>query len=155
MSSRSIGVTKVELSRLTISWVIRSPSCSAVKIARPSSSSSGQRAIIWSSSRAALSVLVPASTKRSKNVRSRGRSESRAIAAILVVAEDSARRRRELLGGASRVPLLKLLLGVAALLPADLQTRPAAVRAELPGVGIVCEPPLQDVEELGLEDRVL
>src|SRR5680860_926539 len=34
MSSRSIGVTKVELSRLTMSWVIRSPSCSALRISR-------------------------------------------------------------------------------------------------------------------------
>ena len=42
MSSPSIGVTKVELSRWTMSWVIRSPSCSASRISRASPSVSGQ-----------------------------------------------------------------------------------------------------------------
>ena len=34
MSSRSIGVTKVVLSRWMMSWVIRSPSCSALRMSR-------------------------------------------------------------------------------------------------------------------------
>ena len=37
MSSRSIGVTKVWLRRWMMSWVIRSPSCSASRISRASS----------------------------------------------------------------------------------------------------------------------
>ena len=73
MSSRSIGVTKVELRRWMMSWVIRSPSCSALRISRarplvlgPGVASSA------SSSRAARRVFCPASVKRSKKVRSRG-----------------------------------------------------------------------------------
>ncbi len=46
MSSRSIGVTKVELSRWMMSWVILSPSCSALRISRPRPASSGQVPII-------------------------------------------------------------------------------------------------------------
>ena len=37
MSSRSIGVTNVWLSRWMMSWVIRSPSCSQTRISRASS----------------------------------------------------------------------------------------------------------------------
>ena len=68
MSSRSIGVTKVELRRWMMSWVIRSPSCSAFSTSRPRPSSSGQVPIIWSSSRAACSAFWPAWMKRSKKV---------------------------------------------------------------------------------------
>ena len=94
MSSRSIGVTKVELRRLMMSWVIRSPSCSALRISRASPPSSGQVPIIWSSRRAAWRVFCPASMKRSKKVRSRGRRERRATRAILVIGVGAERLSR-------------------------------------------------------------
>ena len=54
MSSRSIGVTKVELSRLTMSWVIRSPSDSALRMsrARPVSSGHSPHQLVEQASRA-------------------------------------------------------------------------------------------------------
>ncbi len=50
MSSRSNGVTKVELRRLMMSWVIRSPSCSDLRISRfrPSDPSGQFWSISWS-----------------------------------------------------------------------------------------------------------
>src|SRR5918999_834627 len=55
-----------------MSWVMRSPSCSQIRISRASSLRSGKSASISSSSRAARKMLPPASSKRSKNWRSRG-----------------------------------------------------------------------------------
>ena len=49
MSSRSIGVTEVLLSRWMMSCVIRSPSCSQIRISRPSPPASGHDFISWSS----------------------------------------------------------------------------------------------------------
>src|SRR5918994_1395663 len=72
MSSRSIGVTKVWLSRWMMSWVMRSPSCSQIRMSRASSLRSGKSLSISSSRPAARRMLPPASSKRSKNSRSRG-----------------------------------------------------------------------------------
>src|SRR5215204_1375175 len=72
MSSPSIGVTNVVFIRWTMSWVIRSPSCSASRISRASPVSSGHSWSISWSMRAARSVFCPASLKRSKNTLSRG-----------------------------------------------------------------------------------
>src|SRR5215208_1642523 len=72
MSSRSIGVTKVWLIRWMISWVIRSPSCSQMRISRTKSALSGYSISISLSSAAARTILPAASSKRSKNSRSRG-----------------------------------------------------------------------------------
>ena len=104
-----------------MSWVIRSPSCSALRISRERPPSSGHCSIIWSSRRAAWTLFCPASMKRSKKVRSRGRSEKRATGRILVtrgaVRVASAGRRGELLGRPRRVALAQLLLDAAALAP--------------------------------------
>ena len=73
MSSRSIGVTNVSLRRRMMSWVIRSPSCSQIRMSRARSwPCSGKSRSIWSSRSAARRMLPPASSKRSKNSRSRG-----------------------------------------------------------------------------------
>src|SRR3954470_8940244 len=80
MSSPSIGVTKVELTRLARSWVIRSPSCSARRISRASPDFSGQSLSISCSNRAARTVFWPAWLNRSKKTRSRGTSVGNGIA---------------------------------------------------------------------------
>src|SRR3954453_14008186 len=72
MSSRSIGVTKVEFSRWMMSWVMRSPSCSQTTTSRASSPWSGHWSSICSSSSAARTMLEPASSNKSKNSRSLG-----------------------------------------------------------------------------------
>src|SRR6185312_3102589 len=72
MSSRSIGVTNVWLSRWMMSWVIRSPSCSQIRISRASSLRSGYWVRSSSSRAAARRMFPPASSNRSKNSRSRG-----------------------------------------------------------------------------------
>src|SRR3954471_6762779 len=72
MSSRSIGVTNVWLRRWMMSCVIRSPSCSQITTSRESSAWSGHCSSMRSSSSAALTMLDPASSNRSKNSRSRG-----------------------------------------------------------------------------------
>ena len=72
MSSRSIGVTNVWLSRLKMSCVIRSPSCSASRMSRASAERSGNVASISSSISPARATLTAASSKRSKNSRSLG-----------------------------------------------------------------------------------
>ena len=73
MSSRSNGVTKVELRRLMMSWVIRSPSCSDLRISRfrPSAPSGQFSSISWSSS-AERTAFWPDSVRRSKKTRSLG-----------------------------------------------------------------------------------
>src|SRR5215218_1582116 len=83
MSSRSIGVTKVELSRWMMSCVMRSPSCSQTTTSRASSPWSGHLSSMRSSSSAARTMLVPASSNRSKNSRSFGAKscDKRAMAA--------------------------------------------------------------------------
>src|SRR5680860_578447 len=149
MSSRPIGVTKVELSRRMMSWVIRSPSCSALRISRPRPLSSGQLPIIWSSSRAVRSVFCPASMKSSKKTLSRGRSERRAIAESYGSAG-----RRELLGGAGAVTPAELLLDAATLPSGWAVPRPDSVGAELPGVGVLGEAALQHVEQLCFQTLV-
>ena len=80
MSSRSIGVTKVVLSRWMMSWVIRSPSCSALRMSRASPLSSGHCSSMSRSSFEVRRVFWPASVKRSKKTRSWGTSENRATA---------------------------------------------------------------------------
>jgi hypothetical protein len=50
MSSRSIGVTNVVLRRWMMLWVIRSPSCSALRMSRDIPLSSGHDAIMSRSS---------------------------------------------------------------------------------------------------------
>src|SRR3954464_6269571 len=75
MSSASIGVTKVELVRWEMSWVIRSPSCSTSRISRARSALSGQPLSISWSSFAARSEFPPACANRSKKTRSLGTSE--------------------------------------------------------------------------------
>ncbi len=73
MSSRSNGVTNVELRRRMMSWVIRSPSCSALRISRfRPSAPSGQVLIISWSRPAARTALRPDSERRSKKTRSLG-----------------------------------------------------------------------------------
>src|SRR5215217_3899962 len=72
MSSRSIGVTNVELSRWMMSCVMRSPSCSQTTTSRASSPWSGHWSSMRSSSSAARTMLEPASSNRSKNSRSLG-----------------------------------------------------------------------------------
>src|SRR5215203_2359647 len=83
MSSRSIGVTNVEFSRWMMSCVMRSPSCSQTTTSRPISPWSGHWSSMRSSSSAARTMLVPASSNRSKNSRSFGAKswERRAMAA--------------------------------------------------------------------------
>src|SRR2546429_508568 len=72
MSSRSIGVTNVSFRRRMMSWVIRSPSCSHMRMSRVSSSRrSGNERSSWSSRSAARTMFPPASSKRSKYRRSR------------------------------------------------------------------------------------
>src|SRR5215210_3630563 len=70
MSSRSIGVTNVWLSRWMMSCVIRSPSCSQIRISRASSLRSGYSLSSSSSNPTARWMLPPASSNRSKNWRS-------------------------------------------------------------------------------------
>src|SRR3954469_21921204 len=72
MSSRSIGVTNVWLRRWMMSWVIRSPSCSQIRISRASSFFSGYWVSSSSRSDAARRMFPPASSNRSKKCRSRG-----------------------------------------------------------------------------------
>src|SRR3954453_21873079 len=72
MSSRSIGVTNVLLGCWNMSWGIRSPSCSQTRMSRASSARSGHAARIWSSSSGTGTTFAAASSKRSKNSRSRG-----------------------------------------------------------------------------------
>src|SRR5215208_4661236 len=72
MSSRSIGVTHVWLSRWTMSCVMRSPSCSQTTMSRASSPWSGHSWTIRSSRPAARTMFAPASSNRSKNSRSLG-----------------------------------------------------------------------------------
>src|SRR6187401_3246548 len=72
MSSRSIGVTNVWLSRWMMSWVIRSPSCSQIRISLASSLRSGYSVSSSSRRAAARRMLPPASSNRSKKCRSRG-----------------------------------------------------------------------------------
>src|SRR4051794_16320761 len=72
MSSRSIGVTNVWLRRWMMSCVIRSPSCSQIRISRVSSLRSGYWVSSSSRSAAARRMFPPASSNRSKNWRSRG-----------------------------------------------------------------------------------
>src|SRR5829696_4551207 len=74
MSSRSIGVTNVWLRRWMMSCVIRSPSCSQIRISRASSLRSGKSRNISSSRPAARKMFPPASSNRSKNSRSFGAS---------------------------------------------------------------------------------
>ncbi len=76
MSSRSSGVTNVELSRWMMSWVIRSPSDSHLRMSRASPPSSGHRSSMSLSSRAERRLFWPASAKRSKKTLSRGTRES-------------------------------------------------------------------------------
>ena len=83
MSSRSIGVTDVLFSRWMMSWVIRSPSCSQIRMSRPSPPASGHDFISWSSSWAARRMFAPASSKRRKNSRSLGTRLSLAIGGSL------------------------------------------------------------------------
>ena len=73
MSSPSIGVTKVVLTRWTISWVILSPSCSASRIsrARPPVVGPALEHLLRAAARRAA-VFWPARLKRSKKTRSRG-----------------------------------------------------------------------------------
>src|SRR5438552_3050383 len=71
MSSRSIGVTKVSLRRRMMSCVIRSPSCSQMRMSSASSERSGKAPSIWSSRSAARTMFPPASSNRSKYWRSR------------------------------------------------------------------------------------
>src|SRR5215213_10169029 len=70
MSSRSIGVTNVWFSRWMMSCVMRSPSCSQIRISRASSLRSGYSASSSSSNPTARWMLPPASSNRSKNWRS-------------------------------------------------------------------------------------
>src|SRR3954447_1290154 len=70
MSSRSIGVTNVSLRRRMMSWVIRSPSCSQIRMSRARSALSGKWRSIWSSRSAARWLFPAASSNRSKNWRS-------------------------------------------------------------------------------------
>src|SRR5215203_1668592 len=72
MSSRSIGVTNVWLRRWMMSWVIRSPSCSQIRISLASSLRSGYSLRSSSRRAAARRMFPPASSNRSKNSRSRG-----------------------------------------------------------------------------------
>src|SRR4029453_12103846 len=72
MSSRSIGVTNVWLRRWMMSWVIRSPSCSQIRISLASSLRSGYSFSSSSKRPAARLMFPPASSNRSKNSRSRG-----------------------------------------------------------------------------------
>src|SRR3954451_963856 len=90
MSSRSIGVTKVELSRWMMSWVIRSPACSQMTMSRARSAESGYRASIRSRRSAAWTALAAASSKRSKNSRSFG---AKTCASRAMSARDGRRER--------------------------------------------------------------
>src|SRR5215207_5713008 len=104
MSPPSIGVTKVVFTRWTMSWVIRSPSCSASRISRASPASSGQVSSISLSSRAARTVFCPAWVKRSKKTRSLGTREGSGMGAKLAVGEDLSDPPRRL-----TVPFLRWL----------------------------------------------
>ena len=72
MSSRSIGVTNVWLSRWMMSCVIRSPSCSQTTMSRDELAVSGHSWTSRSSRPAARTMFAPASSNRSKNSRSFG-----------------------------------------------------------------------------------
>src|SRR5215210_1415608 len=72
MSSRSIGVTNVWLRRWRMSCVIRSPSCSQIRISRASSLRSGYLSSRSSRRAAARRMFPPASSNRSKKYLSRG-----------------------------------------------------------------------------------
>src|SRR5919108_2703275 len=100
MSSRSIGVTNVWLRLWMMSWVIRSPSCSQIRISRASSLRSGYSLRSSSSRAAARLMFPPASSNRSKNSRSRGaRTFARRTGGTLALAHvepcqlDTARRQ--------------------------------------------------------------
>src|SRR5262245_2258749 len=82
MSSRSIGVTEVLLSRWMMSWVIRSPSCSQIRMSRPRPPASGHCLISCTSSSAERRMFAPASSKRLKNSRSLGTRLSLAMCAL-------------------------------------------------------------------------
>src|SRR5215208_3175567 len=88
MSSPSIGVTNVVFVRWTMSWVIRSPSCSASSISRARPLSSGHPWSISCSSFAARSVFCPDSLKRSKKTLSRGTRLGSRTSGKLPIRED-------------------------------------------------------------------
>jgi len=75
----TLGLTDVLLRRWMMSWVIRSPSCSQIRISRPRPPASGQALIRRPSNCAACRMFAPASSKRLKNSRSLGTRLSRAM----------------------------------------------------------------------------
>ena len=162
MSSRSIGVTNVVFSRWMMSWVMRSPSCSALSRSRPRPLSSGHS---WNMSRSSLderSVFWPASVKRSKKTRSCGTSENRATGG-----EPSRAFGRRACRPALRRPARVVPWSVGRAAPSARAAgcvaacRSAASRVqrpslpELPGIGVVGEGAIEHVAELVLQRRVL
>src|SRR5215208_2638376 len=159
MSSRSIGVTKVVLRRWMMSWVIRSPSCSALRMSVARPASSGQRSSRSRRSFAVRSVFCPLSANRSKKTRSFGTRENRATEA-----EPSRRPRdesRESERGDDdflRPPLVllhELRLSAAGLVAVDGPSRPDSVLSRLPRVGVVGEAAVEGVGELVAIRRLL
>ena len=134
MSSRSIGVTKVEFSRLMMSWVIRSPSCSALTISRERPVSSGQAPIISvEQARSVDRVLAGLDEEVEEGAIAGQEGEAhgwRHPSDCRGVPPRSAGGRGELLGGAGRVALAQLLLDAAPLavggLPAGSSHPPAS-----------------------------
>ena len=142
-----------------MSWVIRSPSCSASRISLRELVVVGPRAHHLVEQPRGRTVFCPASMKRSKKVRSRGRREKRATAGQSYWS--SGRRPGELSRRSRRAARRRGRRGARAAPPGRCAAgrfrrrrvqSPSAV--ELPGVGVVGEAALEHVEQLRLQVRV-
>ena len=158
MSSRSIGVTKVELSRWMMSWVIRSPSCSALRISRPRPLVVGPAAHhLVEQPRGVQRVLPGLDEEVEEGAIARQEGEARHAANPI----DRGGRRR-LSRRPPRAARRRAPRAARAAPPGRCAARPRAaasrvqtpVGVELPGVGVVGEAALEHVEHLGPQLRV-